>query len=436
VSARSDYISIEVDGQRIDTWTEYRVVSDMLTPADAFTLVLELGVGRGERARDEWARARELCAPNATVRLYVGADVHGGDRRRALQLTGIIDDRIVEGDRQSGTRIRIEGRDLARHLCDSSVPVSLVREQAAGGTFIDLARAAVQPWGIEVISDPAAARDIMTGAAGLTPALRLEVEQMTVQGISRRHATAHVLRRAQIERKPLDEATGTTVSDRARRRSSSGLAPSDIERQRISEASPRAGETVWSFLQRHAERLHIMMWMSPRGQLILGYPDYGQDPKYRFVRRFTNDPDDPNNAAAMAAKDSGADRWSKVTVYGRAHGQDVSRARVRAVVEDTSLPFAREKVEHLQDCTTVEQATSAAKRIMREGVASAHTLTVMADDHGQGRYLYAPNTVAEIVDEYSDIDERRFITQRTFMRTRDRGTHTELELIPLNSLTL
>lgn len=436
MTERSDFVSIEVDDQRIDVWTEYSVTSDLLTPADAFTLTVELGAGRGQASKDEWQRLRRLLVANASVKLYVGADVHGGARTRALQLTGFIDEATVMVGR-SGAVLKIEGRDLAGHLCDSAAPLSLIREADENVTLADLARDAVAPWGIPVISDATAARNIRTGASSLTPEQRLRVEQARVQGISPRLMTQHILREAQEAKQPIDERVGTTPSARARARSSTEAGVgSDIERLTVANASPRAGETVWSFLARHAERLHVMMWFSPDGKLILGSPDYGQTSRYRFVRRFTNDPADPNNFTEGSVKTNGADRYSKVTVFGRVHGHDVTRSRIRAVVKDDTMPFERRKIEHLQDCTTQAHANSAAKRIMREGLAMSEVIELNADDHGQGRYLYAVDTMADYVDEYAEIDAPRYVISRTFTRSRESGTRTSLRLIQPNSLTI
>lgn len=435
MSERSDYVSIEIDGQRIDTWTEYRVESDMLTPADSFELTLSLGLGRGASQRREWDRVRELCAPHAEVQLFIGADVTGGSRRRALQLTGRIDRRRSEVSREQGATLIISGRDRAAYLCDSDTPIGLLRGLSANAEFIDVARAAVQPWGIEVISDASASRNLLTGAQGLTPGQRLEVEAAVAQGIPRQFVTRSVIRRAAAEQKPVADVVGVEPSARARARSSSGLTPSDVERQRVREASPRPGESVWTFLERHAERLGIMMWMSPRGQLILGAPNYNADPLYAFIQRFENDAQSPNNCT-IHRSESGAGQYSSVMVLGPTHGSDATRARVRVVVTDPSMPFARPHVEQRHDCTTEDLAARAAKRILREGVASADALDVYAPDHGMGRYLYAIDTTASVIDEYSGVDDTRYVTSRTFERSREAGTRTLLHLVPLNSLTL
>lgn len=433
---RSDYVSIEIDDQRIDEWTEYRADSDLLVPADSFTATFEVGAERGAAMRDAFQRIRRACVKNASVKLYIGADIHGGDRTRALQLTGILDEPEVDSSKTNGTVIRISGRDRAAHLVDSAVPVGVVRALGDEAMFVDLAREVVRPWNIEVISDASAARFVRTGAAGLTPEDRLRVEQARAQGIPAAFMTQHILREAQRAQRPVDEFTGAPVDERARGRSANGMVGSDIERLTVAEASPRAGETVWSFLARHAERLRVMMWFSPDGKLILGSPDYSQTPRYRFVRRWTSDPGDPNNYEEGGTKWNGADQLSKVTVYGRAHGHDVTRSRIRAVATNLDMPFERRKIEHLGDCTSQAQADAAAKRLIREGEESAEVTTIQADDHGQGRYLYAADATADVLDEVSEIDGPRYITSRSFARSRTGGTHTNLRLVPLNSLTL
>lgn len=435
MSERSDFVSLEVSGERIDTWTKYTVDSDLLTDADAFHLTVELG-GRGDDFKDEFLRATRLLRENAACQLFIGADVHGGARTRALQLTGYIDRARISVTRERGAVIEVTGRDKAGVLGDSAASPSLIREASAGATFADVARAAVAPWSIQVISDQSAARTILTGAAGLTPEQRLRVEQARAQGIDARFMTQHIMREAQRVGRPIDEYTGTSASARARRRSSSGRVGSDVERERIGEAAPHPGESIWGFLHRHAERLHIQMWMSPDGKLILGTPDYSQPSRYRFVRRFTNDPTDPNNFSDGTAERDGSELFSKVTVYGHTRSRDERRSPFRAVVKNDTVPFRRTKIVQQQDVSSQEEAEAAAHRVMREGIAMSEVLTVDADDHGQGRYLYAIDTMADVVDEYSEIDGPRYVIGRTFERTRDRGTRTQLKLIQPDSLTL
>lgn len=435
---RSDFVFLEVEGRRIDTWTSYKVDSDLLVPADAFSFELgfgSIGTSDGDRTKARaFAELRDLVAPGARVRVYVGDDVTGRNRSRYLQLSGRITEHEVDVGADGGTVLRVTGRDDAWPMVQSHVPVSLVREQ--GTSFIALVRAAVAPWSIEVVTDASAARDILTGRSGLSGEQELLVEQARAQGIDPALMRRSLVRRAAREQKPLDTFLGTTSSDRARDRSSSGQTPSDIERITLREARPRPGETVWEYLERHARRLGVMMWMNPRGQLVLGSPHYSQAPLYSFVRRFVNRDDDPNTILGGPVRDTIDERVSRVTVYGRTHGDDVERARVRATASDADMPLAIEHVVHDNDIRTEAEANRRAKRELAEATARSRTVEYALPDHGMGRYLYAVDTMARVVDEWAGIDEAMYVTGRTFMRSRDAGTSTTVRLARRGSIVL
>lgn len=53
-----------------------------------------------------------------------------------------------------------------------------------------------------------------------------------------------------------------------------------------------------------------------------------------------------------------------------------------------------------------------------------------------GRYLYAVDTMARVVDEWAGIDEAMYVTGRTFMRSRDAGTSTTVRLARRGSIVL
>jgi len=431
---RSDFVFLEVEGQRLDIWTSYKAESDLLTPSDAFSF--ELGIGASasaDRARD-FARYRELLAKGASVKLYVGDDVTGRNRSRYLQLTGHIESREVDQSVARGTTIRVSGYDLARPLVRSHVPVSLVRTE--GTSFIALVRAAVEPWGIDVITDVNASRDILTGRVGTSSEDELLVEQARAQGISPSAMRRSLVRRAQRAKQPLDETLGVTASQRSRDRAANGMAPSDLERLTLRDARPRPGETVWEFLERHARRLGILMWMSPRGQLVLGAPRYTQEPLYRFVRRFANDPQDPNTILEGSVSESMGEQVSRVTVYGRTGGSDVERARVRATAEDDSAPMPIEVVVHDNDLRTQDEATRHAKRVLAEAQNSGLSVEYQLPDHGLGRYLYGIDTMAQVIDEVGGINEAMYVTGRSFSRSREHGTTTTVRLARRGSIAL
>lgn len=467
MSGRSDYVAVEVNGVRLNDWLEYSVDSDILTPTDAFSMKLGVtsgsdasatgGGANGAAQRRAVDRMREICAPLSTVELFVGASDH--PRSGALIFTGRIDRRHVHVSQEQGTTITIEGRDTAAYLVDSAAPIGLVRSLGEEVTFSSLARAAVAPWNIQVISESSTMREITTGLAASTPAQRLIHERAIREGIAAARISGPIVREAQRTGTPLTTATAPSPpggrrptqtlaqydagvramaarADRARRLAANGMIGSDVEQITVNEASPRPGESVWTFLARHAERLGFLMFMDPRGRLVLGPPDYGSDALYRFVHRYTSEASDPNNVLSIDVEESSSQRLSRVKVLGRTHGRGAARERVRAVIEDDGMPFVRERTERDHSVRTTEQAQRIAKRLIREGVAGAEVITVHAPDHGQGRYLYTTNVTAEVLDETGGIDGRRYITSRTFTRSREQGTSTELRLVQCDSLTL
>ena len=430
----ADYVALEVGGERLHTWTTYSVDSDLLRPADEFHLTVEVGTGADQVSQDEYRGLRQLLAPGSEFRLYVGDDITGHRQERYLQMTGRIDDTSIDNSRAKGTVIQVTGRDIAGHLVDSSTPVGLVRDE--GTAFLDLVRAAVEPWGIEVLADGTASRDILTGRSVLTSSERLQIEEARAQGIPAASFTRAMRRRAERNAQPVDEVAGVTADPRARARRSNQLLASDVQRLTQKRAAPRAGETVWNFLERHAARLGLMLWADPRGRLVVSAPHYDQDPLYRFVRRWRNDADDPNTILSGSRRQSGADRFSEVTVYGRSRGNDVTRTAIRATVSDDAWPIHRSIVVHDNGLRTVEEAERRAQRELQARLAEADVLEYEMPNHGLGRYLYAIDTMAAVVDEITGVEASWYITRRTFTKDRSGGTSTRVRLVPSGAIQL
>src|SRR5258708_5056617 len=110
---QQDYATLEVGDRLFSDWLEYVIDSDLMTPADGFTIT---GAVPGDAATR--AEARSILKAGATCKLYVGRDVTNNPDtiQRALQMTGVIDDVEWGGDRSHGAMVNIKGRDLAAHL--------------------------------------------------------------------------------------------------------------------------------------------------------------------------------------------------------------------------------------------------------------------------------------------------------------------------------
>jgi prophage tail gpP-like protein len=463
----ADYVSLEVGGERLDTWTEYSVDSDLLQPADAFSLTVEVGAGPNRVAQDRFREYRAQLSPGSLVRLYVGDDVSGQRRDRYLQLSGRIDEIDISNDRHKGTVLRVTGRDHGAYLVDSTVPPGLLRAEGAG--FVDLVEAAVEPWGLEVLTDGTGSRDIFTGRHMLTSTEQLQSEEARAQGLNPAAFSRALRRRAERSGTPLDEAAGVTADPRARRRTSNQLLGSDVRRLTQRQASPKAGESIWEYLSRLATRLGVMMWMDPRGRLVVSSPRYDQRPLYRLVRRFVSQGDDPNTILSGSRRIDDSNRLSEVVVQGRAgrEGAVISsrftdpggrvtvpmaptssieedlyaehipaREAIRVVVADDRVPFLRRMLVHDASIRTEQEAMRRALREMHARLADSEVLDLELPNHGLGHYLFAVDTMAAVEDEILGVSAAWYVTKRTFMKSRDQGSMTRLRLVPSGALVL
>lgn len=432
MTQRNDYVSIEAGGERFDTWTEYSVASDLLTPADAFSLTVELGGVRRDM-RGLVSNMRDLLAPSSAVRLYIGRDVTGAQPGRALQMAGIVDTLDPSASVAGGTVLAVRGRDLACHLTDSSIDLRVLGTGEV--TLLQVIRAAVAPWDIEVITDGTAGRDILTGRVAAQPADALQLAEARAFGISPAAYSRILRRRAEREQRAAD---GGAASPRSRDRSANGLAPGDVERLKVKDAKPKPGESVWAFLQRHVARFGLLLWLDPRGKLVVSAPRYDTAPIARLVRRYVNQPEDANNIIGGGGSENIADRVSSVTVYGRTHGDDATRSAITHTETDETwpAPYPRPLILHDNSARSLEEAQRRARRELRMRAVNARVLDYEVSDHGQGGYLYAVDSMVIVDDEVGGATGLWYVTSRTFAGSRDRGTTTQLRLVPPGSLVL
>ena len=429
----SDIVFVEVNGVRITEWTEYSMDSDLLTPADGFDLSIDIP----KEDADRRAGLLGNIAVGSEVKFFVGDDVGQGPRNRFQQMVGVIDDLDVDIDREGGTTFRVSGRDLAGFLTDASVELDL--DVSANMRLIDLVRAAVDPYRIEVITDSYAGQRTLQ-AGRQRPNERARRAGVPPQDYS---PTAQAV--ADRTGRPLDQITGNFGSNRtrdvqARQAARSGYAnvmgPSDVERLRVRDARPQVGETVWSFIARHCERLGVLVWFSPLGRLVLSSPRYEQEPRYRAIRRYVSDPSDPNTVLSGGVRKSIGDRHSEVIVYGRGNVRSTERQPVTGRARDDAWPADRDKPLYMQE-TSIRSSSQAARKALRELMRNkqgAFELRYTLPDHGQGNYLYAVDSTITVIDEPAGVNDVFYITKRTFRKDRDGGTTTDIRAVPRGSL--
>lgn len=430
----SDFAFIEAGGERIVEWTRYSIDSDLATPADGFEFSVDIPREDEQRRR----RLAEVLAPGVEVQVLVGEDVgNGRTRGRYAQMVGVIDDRTINVSREGGTTFSISGRDLAGFLVDSSVDLDL--DVSAGMRLVDLVTAAVEPFGITVITDSYGAQRTLSASTSRPN------EAARAAGVPASSYSLSAQAEATRMGRPVDEVTGNFLANaihdiQARRAARSGYAnvmgPSDIEPLTVRDARPQVGETVWAFCARHAERLGVLMWFSPLGRLILSSPRYGQEPRHSAIRRWTSDPSQPNNVLAGELSESIGSRFSEVTVFGRGNMRSATRQVVRGVATDDSWPSDRPKPFRTQE-SDIRTSDAAARKALRElmrAKADAFRLDYTLPDHGANGYLYAIDSTLRVLDEPADVDGIFYIVKRTFTKDRESGTMTRMSAVPRGSL--
>jgi prophage tail gpP-like protein len=427
---------IEVNGERLVVWDEYSFDSDMLVPADGFSFSVSLPGGRTRDTARQRDALRALLHPGAEVIVFVGKDRGDGQpQTRTMQLTGIIDDRSIDVTRDGGTIVKLEGRDLAGFLVDSSVPLSL--EVSLEMPLLDLAKKAVEPWAISVVADSYAAQQTLQGSrTDHTRAAR-------AAGVPPSRYSLSAQQEADRTGRPIAEVVGASGASqdqaqaRATRSYANSLSPSDVARLTAKEARPQAGETVWAFLDRHARRLGCLMWMGPDGKLILGSPRYEQSPSYKLVRRYEELGSEHNNILAGGVTESIGDRFSEVTVLGRgnAHSRDRSNT-TKGSAKDEAWPtiYPKPLIIHENGIKTKDEAARRALRELSQGKSQSFVLRYTTGDHAVADVVWAVDSTAQVLDEPIGVDGVFYTVGRTFAKDRKNGTSTSVRLYPRGSI--
>lgn len=432
--SETDFAAVEVDGAFLDAWTEYRFESDLFSAADGFSLTIGIGSSSSKSLKRNLDYLRERLFVGAVVKFWIG---HGD--KRALQGTGVIDARDIQNDGE-GTRFTVEGRDFASYLVDSAAPLGLYKE--SGTSLFELARTAVEPWGITVTADANALRDVRTGRAIAKNAreLKSKAEQY---GVAPAKISASLL--AAIDAGTVD--VSAIASTTAAIQSGAGLSPLEIAQLKVSEARAQAGETVWEFLDRHARRLGLLMRMGPDGKLNFMGPDYGQQPSYRLERSiesatlgtaFSSVALRGNNILSGGERYDGSRLYREVQVFGRAPNGDLARARVKATARDAgddAIPHEKTLFVHDDSIKSEAEATKRAYRELAKSRMGAQVLEYTVRGHGQSGIIYATDTVATVKDEVTGISGSFYVVSRSFVRDAQ-GPRTTLRLVPLYSIVV
>lgn len=439
-------VYIEVGGTRLPVWDSYSIDSDMLVPSDGFTFSVSLPSDSYWSESRRRAELRDRLYAGAPVNVYVGRDdPNAPPSTRTLQMTGVIDDSSIDITREGGTVIKLEGRDLASYLVDSSVRLDL--RVSTEMRLLTLIERAVQPWGIEVVADSFAARETLRGNQRRRAGSRI---RRAARSAGIRPDAYSLTAQAEADRtgRPLEDVVGADLENdagaiqarnAARGSFANDLTQSDVQRLRINDVRPRIGETVWAFCERHCKRLGLIMWMSPDGKLIVSSPDYTQEPSYSAVRRYRSVRSEPNNIMSGGVRQSIGERFSEIIVYGKGNPRNGGRNLPQGRASDDGWPGDGLVKLHIMQDPNVRTDAQAEKRAIRELNVlrrQAFVLEYTLADHAQAGTIYSVDTVVAVVDEAANVTGNFYITRRTLQRDLKNGTSTAIKALPVGSLLL
>jgi prophage tail gpP-like protein len=362
-----------VEGQQVSGWQSGTIESSLITPADSFTLRMPFSLSA-------WLTMR------IDARITIKAD-------GVTLLDGFIDKRIRKG--RSGV-LEVSGRDRVGRLVDESAPAV----NYTGMTIVEAIKRLMSPWFSEISLSNAKNRRVRRGKG----------------------------RRVASGNEPV-----ITINVRVPRR-----------------GNVHPGETRWHLIHEIASRAGLIVYSSSDGkELIVGKPNRTQTPQYMFSLAKPGSPMRTTVRDLTITEDSG-DRFSMYlcagvggqgdTNYGKniTDNRGVAFDNVFNRRDGTGRDFLRPKRMFLPERAfdSYGDAANVARLEQNRRDMKRHAISIEAVGFGQDiggnePTLFAPDTVARVVDEEVGIDELYLVVSCSYSFARDTADTTTLHLLPV-----
>jgi prophage tail gpP-like protein len=406
------------DGVMCSEFVEYEFNSHFLTATDGFSFVL-----------DSKARATTLSGSSTgfdaidVMEPGTRVELHLND---SLQCTGYIDSVEVSAERGGGHTYHVQGRDSFSQIVDACADPEL---KIADGTFLEPAIFdLLEPFGFEeMYIDNDQAREI----------------------------------------KSTDYRAKTRASD------AKGFGRKAVRQYKAHETRPYPREGVFEFASRLSQRAGLWLWPSPDGKkFILARPDFKQEPKTTLQRTFFGE---LTNVLSGSVKFDVSEQPTAIVADTYSKGGEFGPGRAKVILQNRfvhvlnkpedapwvkylkagakELPetpagtditgimiVPRHRVVYMHDdeSATSEQLEAFVRREMalfqRKSVVAKYTV----EGHGQltpsGYHAWTVDTTVQVKDEAARFEEVMWVLSRTFKKSRDGGTTTDLDLIRLGTL--
>lgn len=428
-------------GRVIKNWSQYTYNSTFLTPTAGWSFRI---------SEEDTTLVNDLLAPGARVELAINDQI---------QCSGTIDRKTVAGD-EGGTSVTVQGRDILGRVVDSTMDPAY--KFNSGITVIDLVLGVLRPYGITKVysSDDlniGVISGYQRGKGGGARTVSVQVPQRTENADGTVDLT-------------YTSEAGVVVSDPNDSRP-------DLTKITLQQAKPHIAEGVYAFLDRSLRRLGYAFWAAADGSgVVVDKPKFTGSPQGTIIRR-RSDGGVNNNAKRGEVRIDLASQPSCIVVLGHGGGKDAEHAKLKVIMinelvglddkgkpipevaniiarnkgalvlpirkELASLP--RPKGDRLLaspmftkdiESKNQEHAVSFVRREMANRQQRALSASYTMIGHTQSDHPWATNTLVSVDDEVGDIHRDMWAIEKTFSKTTNGGTTSDLRLILPHTLQI
>ena len=404
---------------RLDTWKSYRFNSNFLSKTDGWSCTLG----------DESISDKLIASVKVGMKIQLRID-------NLVQGSGYIDDVEISSSRSGGTEVSISGRDVLAPTVDACMDPTI--KLTAGQTVVDLLQAVFNPFGLLIyVADNDDNRGLMTGQTRGTPTSK--------------------------KGKPLKSYV-------------------------LHQLKPYPNEGAFDFASRVCQRHGLWIWPSSTGTaLIVGRPSYDVGPDF-YITHKRGDIGATNNVIHSTVRRSSEQQPSVIVATGFGAGGEnaISNLRVIMVNElvafdatgalqpsvaailakypsayrfptrlnftppaplkpssDSAFfttntlmidPVSRPMFLHDDESKDLDKLKNFTQREMALRQRRALDANYTVEGHKNNGMPWSVDCVVDVQDDISGLYEKMWILGRTFVKDRNGGTMTELELIRQHTL--
>jgi len=384
-------ISMKVGSTEFVAWQQYTIDSDLLTPADAFSLRFPNHGG---------AMAGKVKCFDQVQVLVDGV----------LQMTGYVDEVAYSSNSREGAFVEVTGRDAFGQLAD----VSAEPKTYHGVTLLQLATLLASNW---------------------VPSWDVHNELNRTRLLVARRKLA-TLRKAAGRLQGTAAATASTTEadsiEEMQRRAALNLAA--VRRRVYHKVKVEPGESIYDVLQREATKANLLLWMAADGRGVMATPNYTQAPVFRLWNRSDADAR-LNNITSANVIQSGREvygTYRALAYSGNTSSLFGSGSRHRSEVTDSDAPSERLLV-YQEDAHTTGELKDRNVREKNRRAFERQRLEYEVRGHYNSGLPWQVDTLCQVDDQINGVQGAYYVVGRRFV-ANEQGQSTVVTLHPKDLL--